>query len=377
MKKLMTVILGESRTLITIPIVLLGIALLIAPVCAAGFAQTNLVADQSGAALVTDPNLVNAWGIVADEDGVTWIADNHSGLVTTYDLAGTPLAVTFTVPPPGGSTEGFVASPTGLIANSGRGFAVSEEARTGRSYMIVASEDGTISGWNPFVDVTNAILEVDRSASGAVYKGLTMASNRMGTFIYATNFNAGTVDVFNSSWTRVTTFPFADPNIPAGYAPFGIRAIGDTIFVTYALQDEFKHDDVKGAGHGYIDAFTTTGRLIGRFASGGVLNSPWGLVLAPDLTGHGARLGRDMILVGNFGDGRINAFNRRNGAFVTALKDTVGNPIEIHGLWGLASRDELTPTGHVGERAEMDDSIFFTAGPNGEANGLFGVLDPQ
>lgn len=396
MKKLIDAVHGGSRILLIVVIAVIGIAFLVAPVYALGFTQTKLVADQPGAALVTDPNLVNAWGIVIDEEGIIWIADNHSGFVTTYTQDGVPMAVTFQVPPPAESPAGTLASPTGLVANKVRGFSISDGSRSGRSFMIVATEDGTISGWNPFVNTENAILAVDRSASGAVYKGLAIATNKLGTFIYATNFNAGTVDVFDSNWNRVLTFPFTDPSIPAGYAPFGIRAIGDTIFVTYALQDEFKHDDQKGPGHGFINSFTTQGRLISRFASAGVLNSPWGLALAPDRNrfanagnlnlaslsvaqnnpGRGLRVGLGTLLVGNFGDGRINMFNRNNKAFIGALKDTFGNPIQIDGLWGLASIDEIEPF-TLGAQLDKDDVIFFTAGPNGESNGLFGVLKAQ
>ncbi len=243
---------------------------------------------------------------------------------------------------------------------------------------MFATEDGTISGWNPNVNATNAILAVDRSQvtqggfTGAVYKGLATGSNDKGDFIYATNFRFGQVEQFDADFKLVNTFtdpqlssdcPIAGPPAQC-FAPFGIQNIGGNLFVTFALQDAAHHDDVKGAGNGFVDVFDTNGTLIRRFASQGTLNSPWGLTLAPN--GFG-RFGKN-LLVGNFGDGRINAFDPDTGAFRGQLQGQGGssNPITIDGLWALGFGN--------GGLAGPTDTLFFTAGPNEETHGLFGSI---
>src|SRR5207247_10089243 len=234
-----------------------------------------------------------------------------------------------------------------------------------------ASEDGTISGWNPAVPPpptsTHAQVAVDNSASGAVYKGLAIAVTSVGDRLYATNFHAGTVDVFDASFHAVPG-GFTDPDLPAGYAPFGIRALGGVIYVTYALQDADKHDDVAGVGHGFVNAFDTDGHLLRRVASRGRLNSPWGLALAPADFGQFS----GNLLVGNFGDGHINAFDLArfagNGELQPRgqLHAADGPPIAIDGLWALAFGN--------GASAGPTNALFFTAGPFDEADGLFGKL---
>jgi uncharacterized protein (TIGR03118 family) len=200
---------------------------------------------------------------------------------------------------------------------------------------VFATEDGTLSGWNPEVDRSNAILKVDNSASDAVYKGLALGSNRHGNFLFATNFHAGTIDVFDSHFHQVhLAGSFIDPELPPppigqpGFAPFGIHNIGGDLFVTYALQNDEQHDDVAGPGNGFVDVFDTNGHLLQRFASHGTLDSPWGMAVAPG--GFGAF--SHALLIGNFGDGRINAFNRNAGVFLGQLADTAGQPITIDGL---------------------------------------------
>jgi len=240
--------------------------------------------------------------------------------------------------------------------------------------FIFDTEDGTVSAWaGGLTPATNAVLAVDNSgnptaATGAVYKGLAFAVNAHGAFLYATNFRAGTIDVFgpngsNGLFTSATTDGgFLDPAIPPGYAPFGIALIDGDLFVTYALQNAQKHDDVAGRGHGYVDVFDTDGHLLRRLASRGPLDSPWGVVRAS--LGFGRFSGK--LLVGNFGNGHINAFGDR-GEFLGELEDGYGRPVVIDGLWTLTLG---------GGRGSGPDTIYFAAGPNGETNGLFGTITP-
>ncbi|HLW03817.1 MAG TPA: TIGR03118 family protein [Ktedonobacterales bacterium] len=352
------------------------------------FEQTNLVSDIKGLARVFDPNLVNPWGIVAvPNDGPFWIADNGTGLSTVYDGRGnpfppkTPLVVT--IPPPSNAPQGATAAPTGIVLNTADpdDVVVSKNGKSGPARFLFATEDGTISGWNPNVDPTNAILKVDNAntTSGPVYKGLAEGSNRSGDFLFATNFRFGRVDVFNSRFKLVSFFtdpqlandcPIAGPPKQC-FAPFGIRNIGGKLFVTFALQDSKHHDDVNGAGNGFVDIFSTRGKLLRRLIAHGPaqspLDSPWGLVLAPD---HFGRFSGD-LLVGNFGafktgkNPSINAFDL-NGNFQGNLKDETGHPISIDGLWGLNFGDDVL---HADPHA-----LYFTAGINDEADGLFGKL---
>ena len=329
--------------------------------------QTNLVADVQGQAATPDANLVNAWGIVHGPTTPFWISDNGAGVSTLYNGSGqlfpvgNPLVVT--IPPPAGSDPGTTATPTGIVFNGSTDFVVSEGSTSAASLFIFATEDGTISGWTNKVDVGAAILTVDNSTSGAVYKGLALASNGSANSLYATNFNAGRIDVFDAHFGPATpSGSFADPNIPAGFAPFGIAEIGGNLYVTYAKQDDQKHDDVKGAGNGFVDVFSAGGVLIDRFATRGTLNSPWGIVQAP--AGFGT-LG-NAILIGNFGDGHITAFDQ-SGKLLGQLTD--GQKIlAIDGLWGLEFGN-----GSTGGDA---NTLYFTAGPDEEMHGLFGMLQP-
>jgi uncharacterized protein (TIGR03118 family) len=353
------------------------------------YRQTNLVSDLPNIARVQDTNLVNAWGLSHSPTSPWWISDNGTGLSTVYKGDGTPFnplvpsgtpPLVVTIPPPAGSPAGTTAAPTGNVFNPTSDFAVPvpQSAASKPSIFIFATEDGTISGWNPGVDQTHAILAVDNSGvtqggfTGAVYKGLALATSSSGNFIYATNFRFGQVEQFDANFKLVNTF--TDPALandcpipgpPAQcFAPFGIQSINDQLYVTFALQDAAHHDDVKGAGNGFVDVFDTNGNLIRRFASQGTLNSPWGLTLAPN--GFG-RFGKN-LLVGNFGDGRINAFDPATGAFRGQLQGQGGssNPITINGLWGLGFGN--------GGLAGPTDTLFFTAGINDEADGLFGSI---
>jgi uncharacterized protein (TIGR03118 family) len=264
-------------------------------------------------------------------------------------------------PPAAGGT---IAAPTGTVFDGTGEFPVSNGTASGSSFFIFATEDGTISGWNPNVDVTHAILAVDNSASGAIYKALALASNTTGNFLYATNFHAGSIDVFDSDFAPASLAAnFSDPNLPAGFAPFGIQAIGSQLYVTYSKQDKDQKDDVKGPGLGYVDVFDTDGNLVRRFASQGTLNAPWGIALAPADFGEFS----NDVLVGNFGDGHISAFDRGSRDFRGLLHETHGSAIKIKGLWGLAF-------GSGGAFGGSTNSLFFTAGIADEHHGLFGTL---
>jgi len=340
------------------------------------YVQRNLVSDGAVPAEHVDTNLVNAWGITHRGASPWWVSDNGKGVATIYNGEGVaqfgtpPLVVSVT------GAGGGSAAPTGVVANTGTNFVVSSGGAQGPAFFIFASEDGTISGWNPNVPPpippatrsTVTILTVDNSSpnplGGAVYKGLAIASTPSGDRLYATNFRGAAVDVFDGAFASVSTSGgFLDSNIPAGYAPFGIRAIDDTIYVTYALQDAAKHDDVAGKHHGFVNAFTTDGVLLRRVASGVKLDSPWGLAMAP-AAGFGRISGK--LLVGNFGDGHIIGYSigaDDGGAYLTGK----GGRITIHGLWGLGFGN--------GAAAGPTNVLFFAAGPNDESDGLFGRID--
>jgi uncharacterized protein (TIGR03118 family) len=335
-----------------------------------GYQQTNLVSDIPGLARHTDPNLVNPWGITATPDGHLRISDNGTGLSTVYASNGTALPQVVTIPVPATSPPGTTAAPTGNVLNSTSDFVISAHGRSRPSTFVFATEDGTLSGWNSNVDRSNAILTVDNSASGAVYKGLAPGGNAQGNFLFATNFRAGTVDVFDAHFHQVhLAGSFIDPLLPPpppgtpGFAPFGIANIGGNLFVTYALQKPGQHDDQAGPGNGFVDVFDTNGFLVRRFASDGALNSPWGIAVAPDDFGQFSHA----LLIGNFGDGRINAFNGTTGAFLGQLSDPAGQPITINGLWGITFN---------GKEEDDSNTLFFAAGINDEADGLFGTLKP-
>lgn len=334
------------------------------------YQQTNLVSDLAGLAQFTDSNLVNSWGLVHGPATPWWVADNGTGVSTLYTGQGVKVPLTVTIPAPTGSPAGTTAAPTGVIFNGNGGFNVSENGTSFSSLFIFATEDGTISGWNPnFADRTHAILAVDRSTVGlgAVYKGLAIASNASGTFIYATNFRFGTVEMFDSSFNLVGSF--TDPKLANTcpepnqcYAPFGIQTINGNLYVTFALQNAAKHDDVAGPAHGFVDVFDTSGNLIQRLILHGRLNSPWGLALAPADFG----LFSNALLVGNFGDGRINAYDLNTGEFLGQLRDQANHPITIDGLWSLQFGNDAA--------AGASNELFFTAGIDGEAHGLFGDI---
>jgi uncharacterized protein (TIGR03118 family) len=316
------------------------------------YTVTPLVSDQPGVAPVTDPDLVNAWGLAASATSPWWVADNGTSKSTLYNgNTGAKGALTVTV--------GTDSGPTGVVFNGGTGFVVSSGGNSGPARFIFDSEDGLIRGWNSSVDPTNAVVSPADPIPGAIYKGLAISSG----MLYAADFHNGLVDVFDSSWALVNQF--TDPRLPAGYAPFGIQAIGPRIYVTFAKQDADAEDEVAGQGLGFVDAFDTAGNLIARVARHGQLNAPWGLALAPADFG---RFSGD-LLVGNFGDGEISAFEpQANGhfGFRGQLRNGSGDPIAIDGLWALGFGN--------GANAGPTTTLFFTAGPDEEAHGLFGGI---
>jgi uncharacterized protein (TIGR03118 family) len=329
------------------------------------YTQTNLVSDGAVPAPTTDPKLMNAWGVAFFPGGPFWIANNGSGVATLYDGTGAKQALEVEIPTPSGAPQGSAATPTGLVFNPTTQFQIPGTNNL-PALFIFDTEDGTIAAWSPNLpDRTRAVLVVDNSqgGTGAVYKSLATGSNAKGNFLFAANFRAGTIDVFDSTFAPATLDgSFTDPDLPAGFAPFGIRNIDGDLFVTYALQDEAKHDDVAGPGNGFVNIFDADGHLIRRFASQASLNSPWGIARAPFAFG---RFSGD-ILIGDFGDGRINAFDS-SGNLLDQLQDANGQPITIDGLWTLT----------FGGAAESDpDTLYFTAGPNDEKNGLFGSIAP-
>jgi uncharacterized protein (TIGR03118 family) len=343
----------------------LSVALLAAATPATGAANgyrvNKLVSDQPGKAAQVDPNLVNAWGLVAGPSTPWWVADNETNVSTLYDGTGAIVPLVVRV---GGA-------PTGTVFNGGPEFVVSKGEDSGPSLFLFATEAGTIRGWNPEVPKpspsTKAFTVVPASSRGPIYKGLAIASTAGGDRLYAADFHNATIDVFDGDFHRVARpGAFADPNLPDGFAPFGIQTIGKTIFVGYAKQDAAAEDEVAGRGLGYVDAFSRRGRLLARVASGGKLNAPWGLALAPADFG---RFGGD-LLVGNFGDGRINAYAPMAGGSYEhdgVLRRPSGVPVSIDGLWALQFGN--------GGAAGPTNSLFFTAGPDDETHGLFGSIE--
>ena len=311
------------------------------------FQQTNLVSDIPGLAQITDPDLINSWGISEGPTTPFWVNDNGTGLATLYSVPGsrppsaTKFGLTVTIP---GAVMGTTPAPTGQVFNgTTSGFARS----AGKALFLFDSEDGAISGWNPSLG-TNAVIAVDHGnpdpSLNAVYKGLAI-DNAAG-HLFATNFRADRVEMYNSSFGLVTSF--TDPTLPAGYAPFNDKVIGGELYVTFALQDAAKHDDVKGAGHGFVDVFNLDGSFDKRLISQGALNSPWGLQIAPSSFGSFA----GDLLVGNFGNGMINAYNATTGAFLGTLEATgIRSPSTVFGAsqsaaaqrWAEASTPSISP----------------------------------
>ena len=329
-----------------------------------------------------DKNLVNPWGVATSATSPFWVSDNGAGLSTLYNTAGMPQSLVVSIPAPG-KPLGHDGAPTGVVFNINGGtlggFRISGVTSGGltttqSAVFLFSTEDGTILGWNPNVNPmgfdpmkagTYAIIAAH--TPGAIYKGLAIATDSSGaTRLYAPNFHAGTVDVFDSAFNLVSTpGGFVDNGLNRGYAPFNVVPIDGKLFVTYAVQDDDAKDDVAGMSHGIVNTFDLAGRFLQRFAQHGQLNSPWGVVLAP--AGFGALGGA--VWIGNFGNGQINAYDRTTGEFIDKVRNPRGQAIVIDGLWTLRVGN--------GGNGGLANTIYFTAGPNGEEDGLFGSLSPQ
>src|SRR5580700_11998819 len=341
------------------------------------YKQTNLVSDTQGLAPVLDHNLVNPWGICIIPGDPFWIADNASptGVTSLYNAAGAVQGA-FTIAPPAGSSN--PATPTGCVGNASGGFTLSGSS----SLFIFDTEDGTISGWT---GGASSILAVDNStkptaATGAVYKGLALVTNSSGRFLLAANFRSGQVEIYDTTFKPTQVLgpgAFNDPSLPAvpagsgspGYAAFGVHVITvnstSMVAVTYALQDMPMHDPLKIAGSGFVDLFSTDGTMLRRVTSDSHLNAPWGVVIPP--AGFGSLAGD--LLVGNFGDGTINAYNFATGAFIDQMKDQTGAPITNTSLWDMV----FDPAGTTGD----PNTMYITAGLANEAHGVFAKITPN
>ena len=331
-----------------------------------GFVATSLVSNINSATNPysgsnADRHLVNAWGIAFNPQGFVWVANNGTSTSTLYDGAGVPQSLVVSIP---AGSKG-PAKPTGIVFNGSPAFQVSEGGASGASVFMFAGEGGTISGWSPAVNMTNAIVAVDNGAKGKIYKGLALAGVGGAPRLYAADFHNGVVDVFDGNFAPVVVGgAFVDPSLPAGYAPFGIQAIGSQIFVSYAKQDAQGEDDVAGSGLGAVDVFDTAGHLVQRLIPvGGKLDAPWGMVMAPADFGP---FGND-LLVGNFGDGKINVFDPVSGAFIATLSNGTDAPLVFDGLWGLAFGN--------GINSQPTNTLFYAAGPADESNGAYGRID--
>lgn len=344
----------------------LVMGLTIAPVLHAqdAYQQRNLVSDGFEPAERTDPNLVNPWGLALNPFGFQWVANERSGVSTLYDGEGVVQSLVVQIPTPTGATGG---SPTGIVFSGSNGFTVSQAGLTGPSRFIFATEQGVIAGWAPNVDGTHAIRAVDNSARHAIYTGLALSAGGQSGVLYAADFYNARVDVYNNAF-QPATLPagaFTDPRLPYGYAPFGIQAIGGNIYVSYAKQNATRDDAVAGPGLGFVNVYSPSGQLLRRVAARGALNAPWGMALAP------AGFGRfsNALLIGNFGDGRINAYETSFGIPLGALRDEHRRTIRIDGLWGLTFGN--------GFANQPVNTLFFAAGPDKGQHGLYGRLDVQ
>lgn len=321
------------------------------------FKQVNLVANKTGYGMAkVDTTLINAWGIAFGPSGIAWVNANGTGLSELYNASGVSVRPGVTIPAPESNTGG---TPTGIVFNGTTDFKLSNGKP---AFFIFAGEDGIISGWNG----GNGALIAKNDFPNAIYKGVALANDGGANFLYTANFKERKIDVYDKNWGEVTK-PFADPNLPADYSPFNIQAIDNKLYVLYAKKIGDARDETVGTGNGYVDIYNPDGSLIKRLASRGALNAPWGIAKAPAIffdeenTADG-----DVILVGNFGDGHINAYGS-NGRYLGALKSH-GAPIVIPGLWGIS----FAPA-----TATMVDPgwLFFAAGPNDEADGLFGYIE--
>jgi uncharacterized protein (TIGR03118 family) len=319
----------------------------------ATYTQTNLVSDQMHHAELQDGQLVNAWGVSFFPGGPLWVSDNGTGVTAFYtgDVGNSPVTKIGAVTIP-------VGAPTGQVHNSTNDFPLTGD--TNPAVFLFDSDAGRISGWNPAVNGASAVVKVTNP--NAVYKGLAIAATPQGSRLYAANFRQATIDVFDGTFQPVMRpGAFVDPFLPRGYAPFNVQALDGKIYVAYAQQDAAKMDEVAGPGKGFVDAYTTDGHLISRLFVHAQLDAPWGLAIAPHDFGRFS----DSLLVGNFGNGRIHAFDRRTGFPLGTLRDAQHRPIVIDGLWALD-----VGNGTFG----APNQVVFSARPADESHGLVGTL---
>ncbi len=314
----------------------------------------------------TDPHLVNGWGVAFNPTGFVWVADNGTGLSTLYDGLGAPQSLVVTIPAAPGSTD--PGKPTGIVFSGSADFVVASGALSGPARFIFATEDGLIAGWAPNVDLTHALQAYPKpggAAPTAVYKGLALAANAMGNHLYAANFVGGTIDVFDATFTKVSVAGgFADPSLRQGLSPFNIQNVNGHLFVTYAKHEPGDDDETAGKGLGAVNEFDADGHLIRHVATGGKLNAPWGVALAPASFG---KFSGD-LLVGNFGDGTINAFELKSGHYnyKGQLKGPAGKVLRLDGLWGMQFGNGLNN--------QPTTTLFFAAGPDDENHGVYGSI---
>jgi uncharacterized protein (TIGR03118 family) len=328
-----------------------------APAAAHGVKQINLVSDQAGKAQFMDPKLVNPWGLAQSPTSPLWAANNGSDSATLYSggVAGSPVVKA-------GLEVDVAGGPTGQVFNDTTDFVVSSKAGSGAAPFIFDTEAGDIKAWNPAAAPTTALTVAH--VRNAVFKGLALLKTPVGPFLLATDFHNGRIDVFNSKFHRVPLpRPFlTDPRLPRGYAPFNVAVLNNSIYVSYAKQDAMRDDEVDGPGLGFVDRYSAIGLFPHRVASRGTLNAPWGMTLAPSTFGRHA----GQLLVGNFGDGRISTFDRWNN-FRGLLRRANGHSVKIDGLWSLIPG--TATNGGVG-------TVLFSAGPDDETHGLYGLLRP-
>jgi uncharacterized protein (TIGR03118 family) len=334
-----------------------------------GYIETDLVSNRPGA-VIQDLKLVNAWGLVAGPTTPFWVSDNGTGFATLYavpsgglTVSKNPLEVSI---PACDDLSGHSGTPTGVVFNSTTGFVISKGSASAPARFLFATEDGTIVGWAPTVDPTHGIIAVPANCASpvnAVYKGLAIATTGTGAFLYAANFQTGVVDMYDANFHVVKSF--TDPDAGAAFHPFNVAVIGDKLFVTFAVRNPRTGDNVPGKGSGIVSVFSLDGTFDKRFAEGGHLKAPWGMALVPS-SNFGPLA--NTLWIGNFGDGRINAFDPSSGAFIDQVRDSNGKPIVIDGLWALQVGTATTCGTHT---------VCFTAGPNDEKDGLFGSLNPN
>lgn len=328
------------------------------------YQQHNLVSDGSVPADHTDPNLINPWGIAFGVTNPVWVSNAGSGTSTLYNGLGNPIPLVVTIPP--APSAGGLGKPTGIVFNNTPNWVISSNNKSAPAAFLFATEDGTISGWAPSVDPNAAIIAVDNSASGASYKGLTRAANGTAVFLYAANFSSGKVDVFDNAFMPATlpAGAFVDPSLPAGFAPFNVQNLNGDIYVAYAKQAANKSEPVKGRGLGIVNVFDANGKFLRRIATGGHLNAPWGMTITPSSFGKFS----NHLLIGNFGDGKINAYSLYFNFFHGQLKGPDHRHIAIDGLWALSFGN--------GFNNQPTNVLFFSAGPANETHGIYGTITP-